>query len=224
MSSAIIIFLLQAAITLLTLVQTNPALPQSTRDSVMQVVQQSITMATAALSTNTQTTGTSCPTYNIPSCPVGQRVQSGTVDATGCTGAPRCVNNVTACPVVDPVQCSNGTLVSLATDTNGCNKGYQCVAPNINSSVTITTGYGDTVIHASESDPLIQGTASVGTSIRVVVTNQSGRTAYDSGLFDVKGQWSTRVNPPIPFGNYTVTVYSADNQVLTTAPLQILGL
>lgn len=89
---------------------------------------------------------------------------------------------------------------------------------------TITTDYGDTAIHASESDPWIYGTASPATSIRIVITNASGKTAYDSGLFSTNGQWNIRVNPPIPFGNYTVTAQNVSGQVLASVPLSILGL
>ena len=104
------------------------------------------------------------------------------------------------------------TTIGTATITVGGNS----------TSVTIN---GGSTIHASESDPLIQGTASAAASIRIVITNQSGGIAYDSGLFAIgAGQWSTRVNPPIPFGYYTVTAYGSNNQVLATVPLAILGL
>jgi hypothetical protein len=278
-----------------------------------------------------RTTQVSCPAVLPPQCTNGTLVSNG-ADAHGCSLGYQCQPNQVTCPiVVDPPACTNGTLMSLGTDSNGCNKGYQCVAPtgspsiavslaqvssgnqlslswqatnapagatvglslvpvagggqwmtiaanksttgsmswqipdtfcsadvcgisltsgqylvrasiisrgqsvatsdspqfaitvvNTSSSVTIN---GGSAIHVAESNPFIYGMSSSAASIRVVVTDQSGSTAYDSGVFAVDaGQWNTRVNPPIPFGIYTVTAYSASGQVLATMPLYILGI
>ncbi len=276
-----------------------------------------------------KTTPLSCPAVMPPQCTNGTLVSNG-ADANGCSLGNRCQPNQVTCLVVDPVQCTNGTLVSLGSDTNGCNKGYQCVAPTGSPSITVssaqvsannqlsvswqgtnapsgstvslslipiaggqfatiaanksTTGSvswqipdsfcsgdvcgiplksgqylvrawitssgqsiatsdsaqfaiivgnssasvtinGGSAVHASESNPFIYGMSSAATSIRIVVTNQSGGIAYDSGLFAVSsGQWSARVNPPIPFSTYTIIAYSASGQVLASVPLYILGL
>jgi len=133
---------------------------------------------------------------------------------------------------------SAGTYTAkLYPNAGSCGPTQNCIQVPLSSvtitvggnsaSVTITPDYADTVIHSSSGDPLIQGTASAATSVRIVVTNQSSAIVYDSGLFAVGvGQWSTRMNPvnPIPFGYYTVTAYSSGNQVLATMPLYILGL
>jgi len=55
MSLASLIVLLQTVLSLLTLVNSNPSLPQSLRDNAQQVAQQAITQATSALSTRTTT-------------------------------------------------------------------------------------------------------------------------------------------------------------------------
>ena len=67
MSLASIVLMLQTALSLLVLVNSNPSLPQSMRDNAQQVAQQAITQATAAIAANNapQTNQTSNVTSTV---------------------------------------------------------------------------------------------------------------------------------------------------------------
>lgn len=58
---------------------------------------------------------------------VGARTRAAI--AARCTGTQPPV--VQSCPQITTPQCTNGTLVSLGTDRNGCSLGYQCKANSI---------------------------------------------------------------------------------------------
>lgn len=65
MSLASAVVLLQTALSLLVLVNSNPSLPQSMRDTAQQVAQQAIAQATEALGSNTASSAAS--TQSAPS-------------------------------------------------------------------------------------------------------------------------------------------------------------
>jgi hypothetical protein len=66
MSLAAAVALLQAALSLLMLVSAHPELGQSARDNAMQVSQQAIVLATAALASASQTSTTASQSINGP--------------------------------------------------------------------------------------------------------------------------------------------------------------
>ncbi|MBI5470656.1 tail fiber domain-containing protein [Candidatus Kaiserbacteria bacterium] len=102
MTLTAVIALLQAALTLLTLVSAHPELGQSSRDNAMQVASQAITVATQALA-NPQPSSTVPPTHTTP-------ISS--------------LINVQTCQHITIPACS--TTLAASYDNKGCVTSYTC--------------------------------------------------------------------------------------------------
>ncbi len=100
---------------------------------------------------------------------------------------------------------------------------YRCSSTPIvtRPSITITspTNGGQT----TSLTPTILGTASGVNQVGVVLSNAGGKV-YGSGLISVvNGNWSVTVAPALVVGQYTITVYDANNNQLTSGYLNIVS-
>lgn len=74
------------------------------------------------------------------------------------------------------------------------------------------------------TSPYIIGTASGVNQIGIVLSSESGDKVYGSGMIPVvNGKWSVTVTPALPLGNYTIYVFDADNDKLTSKSLSIVS-
>ncbi|HLD70401.1 MAG TPA: hypothetical protein VI937_00725 [Negativicutes bacterium] len=93
---------------------------------------------------------------------------------------------------------------------------FNIIAPTVQPSATIMSG-----MQANSLTPTIFGTAN-GTSQIGVVLGSAGGKAYGSGLISVaNGNWSVTVSPAITVGQYTVYIYDANNNQLTSSSLTV---
>src|SRR3989344_2400069 len=93
---------------------------------------------------------------------------------------------------------------------------FNITAPTVQPSATIMSG-----MQANSLTPTIFGTAN-GTSQIGVVLGSAGGKAYGSGLISVaNGNWSVTVSPAITVGQYTVYIYDANNNQLTSSSLTV---
>ena len=81
----------------------------------------------------------------------------------------------------------------------------------------IITNYGQT----TSLTPTISGTASGVSQVGIVLSNDGGKV-YGSGLISVvNGGWSITVSPALVVGQYTINVYDANNNKLTSDYLNV---
>jgi len=106
---------------------------------------------------------------------------------------------------------------ALYPDTS--NNYFTIVAPTVTPSATIIT-----VSQIGNPTPYITGTASGVSQVGIVVAGPYGDKVYGSGLVPVaNGNWSVTVSPALTPGlQYTIYVYDANNNQLTSKPLTIV--
>ena len=156
MSLAAVVALLQAALMLLTLVQAHPELGQSVRDNALQISQQAIVQATAALAASPPTSTSSstasqplngppvstlittqnlCPVVPVPTCTT---TLTATYDINHCVTRYSCTPAVTTAVTSPPVTTSTGASCTLndlyghgSVYTDGQEFRVDCMDPNI---------------------------------------------------------------------------------------------
>lgn len=76
--------------------------------------------------------------------------------------------------------------------------------------------------YSTSATPVISGTVTGANKVGVALSSTSGDKVYGSGdvYALISGQWAVVVNPALPNGTYTVTVY-VNNQVATTGTLTV---
>ena len=85
-------------------------------------------------------------------------------------------------------------------------------------SATITTS-----AQTTNPTPYIIGTANGVNQVGITISNSGGKV-YGSGLVSViNGNWSVNVSPALALGQHTINVYDANNNLLTTSPLNIVS-
>ncbi len=81
-----------------------------------------------------------------------------------------------------------------------------------------------TATQVTNPAPYIIGTASGVSQVGIVLAGQYGDKVYASGLIPVvNGNWSVTVSPALALAQYTIYVYDANNNKLTSGPLTIVS-
>jgi hypothetical protein len=123
MSTAALIALLQSALLLLKLAQ-GPAVGQALHDQAVQIANQAIAAATAALSASRPDSVSIAGTSTLTD------VQNFLPDRS----------SQNECPYFFPPDCARGALVSNGSDVNGCSLGYHCVVTATTSPEVCASG------------------------------------------------------------------------------------
>jgi hypothetical protein len=97
----------------------------------------------------------------------------------------------------------------------GCN-----VATNQNQTSATITSDSQITTSLANTNPTLTGTATI-SQVNVSLYNAYGDKLYGSLVSVVNGSWSVTVNQGLPYGQYTVYVYDANNNQLATKTLTI---
>jgi hypothetical protein len=94
----------------------------------------------------------------------------------------------------------------------------------IPSSANLKTATILTSSQITNTSPYIMGTASGVNQVGIIFFSQSGDKVYGSGLIPVvNGNWSVTVTPALEPGQYTIYVYDANNNQLTSKTMSIIS-
>ncbi len=95
----------------------------------------------------------------------------------------------------------------------------------VSGNTTQTSATILTSTQVTNLTPYIIGTASGVSQINVALVGQYGDLVYQSGPIAVlsNGSWSVTVSPALALGQYTINVYDANHNQLTSKPLTIIG-
>ncbi len=206
MQAASVLALLQAALSLLALVQSTPNIPQSLQNTAIQTVQQAILLATsvsvpasgALVSQPEQPIPVvqTCPTYSLPACTNGTLVPQGT-DTNGCQLPPICEQNSSP-----PTQPAPTSLNFTATPTSG-------PAP---LAVTFSITGNDISFYALDfgnGQKFVTGTGSD-------LGNVNCNAAAQNTVCEATQTYTTP-------RSYTATLYGSNGTLLGTATITVTG-